>query len=153
MRRLHPTQPTSHALPGIPGATSLYFVGSRGGRLQAGRHHTLEARRHALDGPRRQCHPRSTLLSPQRTLRGLLGTPRGAEGRMTLSTFMSHTRPKQASGAAYSRRGIWHRSNRPGMTKAYPNAWFVPHWTSLYDLWCRANPPEQVSDQLTLWSM
>ena len=61
--------------------------------------------------------------------------------------------PKQASGAAYSRRGIWHRSNRPGMTKAYPNAWFVPHWTSLYDLWCRANPPEQVSDQLTLWSM
>src|SRR5437870_3359252 len=92
MRRLHPTQPTSHALPGIPGATSLYFVGSRGGRLQAGRHHTLEARRHALDGPRRQCHPRSTLLSPQRTLRGLLGTPRGAEGRMTLSTFMSHTR-------------------------------------------------------------
>ncbi len=61
--------------------------------------------------------------------------------------------PKQASGAAYSRRGIWHRSNRPGMTKAYPNAWFVPHWTSLYDLWCQANPPEQVSDQLTLWSM
>lgn len=58
--------------------------------------------------------------------------------------------PRQAAGTAYSRRGIWHRSNRPGMTKAYPNAWFVPHWTSFYDLWCRANPPEQVSDQLCL---
>ena len=58
--------------------------------------------------------------------------------------------PRQAAGTAYSRRGIWHRSNSPGMTKAYPNAWFDRHWTTLYDLWWQANPPEQVSDQLCL---
>ena len=58
--------------------------------------------------------------------------------------------PRQAAGTAYSRRGIWHRSNRPGMTKAYPNMWFATQWTSLYDLWCIANPPVEVSDQLDL---
>jgi len=58
--------------------------------------------------------------------------------------------PRQAAGAAYSRRGIWHRSNSPEMTKAYPNMWFATQWTSLYDLWCIANPPVEVSDQLRL---
>jgi RNA-directed DNA polymerase len=58
--------------------------------------------------------------------------------------------PRQAAGTAYSRRGIWHRSNRPGMIKAYPNAWFATQWTSLYDLWWIANPPVEVSDQLQL---
>jgi RNA-directed DNA polymerase len=58
--------------------------------------------------------------------------------------------PRQAAGTAYSRRGIWHRSNSPGMTKAYPNMWFATQWTSLYDLWCIANPPVEVSDQLRL---
>ena len=58
--------------------------------------------------------------------------------------------PAQAAGAAYSGRGVWHRSNRPGMTKAYPNAWFHTRLGSLYDRWRTANPLPQVPSQLEL---
>jgi len=58
--------------------------------------------------------------------------------------------PAQAAGVAYSGRGVWHRSNRPGMTKAYPNAWFHGQLGSLYDRWRVANPLPQVPSQLTL---
>jgi RNA-directed DNA polymerase len=58
--------------------------------------------------------------------------------------------PRQAAGTAYSRRGIWHRSNRRGINAAYPNAWFVTQWTSLYDRRLVANPPVEASDQLSL---
>ncbi|MFN7173047.1 MAG: group II intron reverse transcriptase/maturase [Fimbriimonadaceae bacterium] len=56
----------------------------------------------------------------------------------------------QAAGVAYYRRGIWSRSNRRGMTKAYPNAWFHGQIGSLYDRWRGANPPPQVPSQLRL---
>jgi group II intron reverse transcriptase/maturase len=58
--------------------------------------------------------------------------------------------PAQAAGVAYSGRGVWHRSNRPGMTKAYPNAWFHGQLGSLYDRWRVANPLPQVPSQLRL---
>jgi len=58
--------------------------------------------------------------------------------------------PRQAAGTAYSRRGIWHRSNRKGINVAYSNTWFATQWTPSYDLWCIANPPAEVSDQLSL---
>jgi RNA-directed DNA polymerase len=58
--------------------------------------------------------------------------------------------PAQAAGAAYSGRGVWHRSNRPGITKAYPNAWFHTRLGSLYDRWRTANPLPQVPSQLEL---
>jgi len=58
--------------------------------------------------------------------------------------------PAQAAGVAYSGKGVWHRSNRPGMTKAYPNAWFHGQLGSLYDRWRVANPLPQVPSQLTL---
>ena len=48
-----------------------------------------------------------------------------------------------AAGVAYSGRGVWHRSNRPGMTKAYPNHWFRGQLGSLYDRWHMANLPRQ----------
>ncbi len=48
----------------------------------------LQAVRHVPDGSQRQCHPGSTLLPIQRSLRRLLGGP---ECRLT-STFMSFTR-------------------------------------------------------------
>jgi RNA-directed DNA polymerase len=56
----------------------------------------------------------------------------------------------QAAGVAYSGRGVWHRSNRPGLTKAYPNEWFRGQLGSLYDRWRMANAPEQVPRQLSL---
>lgn len=58
--------------------------------------------------------------------------------------------PAQAAGVAYSARGVWHRSNRPGMTKAYPNVWFHGQLGSLYDRWRVGNPLPQVPSQLEL---
>jgi len=56
-----------------------------------------------------------------------------------------------AAGTAYSRRGAWHRSNRPGMTRAYPNQWFVGKLVSLRSEWLRHNPPRLASGQALLF--
>jgi len=56
---------------------------------------------------------------------------------------------KAAAGAAYCGRGAWHRSNRPGLTRAYPPSWFTGRFVSLKTRWEALNSP-QVSDQLTL---
>ena len=56
---------------------------------------------------------------------------------------------KAAAGAAYCGRGAWHRSNRPGLTRAYPPSWFAGRLTSLKTRWSELNPP-QASDQLLL---
>jgi group II intron reverse transcriptase/maturase len=49
--------------------------------------------------------------------------------------------------AAYCRRGPWNRSNRPGMTRAYPNAWFSERLISLWTEWHRLNPPARALGQ------
>lgn len=56
-----------------------------------------------------------------------------------------------ATGTAWSRRGIWHRSNRPGMTRAYPNVWFHERMVSLWAEWCRLHPAPLASGQLLLF--
>jgi len=56
---------------------------------------------------------------------------------------------RAATGTAWSRRGIWHRSNRPGMTRAYPNAWFRARWFSLSDAWLQLHAATLVSGQLS----
>ena len=56
----------------------------------------------------------------------------------------------QAAGVAYYRQGVWSRSNRRGMTRAYPNDWFHGQIGSLYDRWRVANPLPQVPSQLSL---
>lgn len=56
-----------------------------------------------------------------------------------------------ARATAYSRRGIWHQSNRSGMTAAYRNAWFRGRLVSLWSEWCRHNPPQLVSGQALLF--
>jgi RNA-directed DNA polymerase len=58
--------------------------------------------------------------------------------------------PQQAAGAAFSRRGVWHRSNRPGMTQAYSNTWFQRYLAPLEERWARWNPPTTISGQLCL---
>ena len=45
----------------------------------------------------------------------------------------------------WSRRGTWHRSNRPGMTRAYPNPWFRARMFSLSDAWLRLHAVQLVS--------
>ena len=56
-----------------------------------------------------------------------------------------------AAGTAFSRRGAWHRSNRPGMTRAYPNHWFAGKLVSLSTEWRRHNPPVLASGQTLLF--
>lgn len=56
---------------------------------------------------------------------------------------------KAAAGAAYCGRGAWNRSNRPGMTRAYPPSWFDGRLVSLKARWTELNSP-RASDQLTL---
>ena len=58
---------------------------------------------------------------------------------------------RAATGTAWSRRGTWHRSNRPGMTRAYPNPWFRARLFSLSDAWLRLHAVQLVSGQLSLF--
>ncbi len=60
---------------------------------------------------------------------------------------------KMASGTAYSRTGIWNRSNRPGIQRAYPNAWFAEWLLSLCAQWHALQPlSPRVSEQRMLFS-
>ena len=53
---------------------------------------------------------------------------------------------RMAAGTAFCRRGLWNRSNRPGIQRAYPNAWFAERLVSLQDRWSAFNaPPERAS--------
>jgi len=46
--------------------------------------------------------------------------------------------PRRASAAnAWSSRGVWHRSRRPGIERAYPNSWFHERMVSLSREWQR----------------
>jgi sulfopyruvate decarboxylase TPP-binding subunit len=57
---------------------------------------------------------------------------------------------KAAYGAAYSGRGSWFRSNHPGLTRAYPPAWFTGRLVSLATRWDELNLHVQASGQLVL---
>lgn len=56
---------------------------------------------------------------------------------------------KAASGCAYCGKGRWAKSNRPGMTRAYPPAWFAGRVVSLKTAWTNLNHPP-ASAQLLL---
>jgi RNA-directed DNA polymerase len=55
-----------------------------------------------------------------------------------------------AARTAYCRRGVWYRSNTPGMTVAYPNAWFHERLVSLESMWEELNPRPQLASGQTL---
>jgi RNA-directed DNA polymerase len=57
---------------------------------------------------------------------------------------------KAAAGAAFSGRGRWFRSNHPGVTRAYPPAWFNGRLISLAARWDELNHRVQASGQLLL---
>lgn len=54
-----------------------------------------------------------------------------------------------AASAAYCGRGVWNRSNRPALTRAYPPPWFQERMVALKERWRQLNLP-QASDQLAL---
>jgi len=62
-------------------------------------------------------------------------------------------KPKAAAGTAYSRRGVWNRSNRPGMTTAYRNHWFHDRLVSLASAWHRFHASRRVSGQTMLFDL
>ena len=57
---------------------------------------------------------------------------------------------RAAAGAAFAGRGRWARSNYPGMTRAYPPAWFTGKLVSLATRWDELNHHVQASGQLVL---
>lgn len=57
---------------------------------------------------------------------------------------------RAAKNTAWRSRGIWKRSNLPGMTLAYPNRWFKGRQVCFFDEWRRHNPVETASGQLLL---
>lgn len=59
---------------------------------------------------------------------------------------------RAAARAAWASCGPWPRSNRPGLTRAYPNAWFHARLVSLATEWHRHNPPAQASGQRLLFA-
>ena len=54
---------------------------------------------------------------------------------------------------AYSSRGVWHRSARYGMHKAYGLAWFAERLVSLWAEWRRLNAPRVASGQILLFDL
>jgi RNA-directed DNA polymerase len=60
---------------------------------------------------------------------------------------------RAAAGTAYSRRGIWRRSNYPGMTKAYPIRWFTERMVTLHLEWRQLNPPTLASGQQLMFDL
>lgn len=59
-----------------------------------------------------------------------------------------------ATHTAWCRRGTWYRSNTPGMTVAYRNAWFHKRLTSLVSTWEELNPrPKLASGQTLLFDL
>jgi RNA-directed DNA polymerase len=55
-----------------------------------------------------------------------------------------------ATHSAWCRRGVWYRSNTPGMTVAYRNAWFHERLVSLVSTWEALNPRPQLASGQTL---
>src|SRR5207249_3955321 len=86
---LYPAQRAPHALSRISRPRPVHLFGCGGGGLQGDGRDPAQACRHALESARRQCHHCPALLSPECSLRRLLGTPRAEEGRVTLTTLMS----------------------------------------------------------------
>jgi hypothetical protein len=60
-------------------------------------------------------------------------------------------RKQTAAGSAYRRCGLWRRSNLPGITQAYPNAWFEGRLVSLWAAWKQLHPDLPVSQQRLLF--
>jgi RNA-directed DNA polymerase len=61
-----------------------------------------------------------------------------------------HVSWQAAARTAFRSVGPWKKSNLPGMTKAYPNAWFRPRLVSAWTRWQELNPPAPASGQYSL---
>jgi RNA-directed DNA polymerase len=82
----------------------------------------------------------------RRRLRMIILRQKGKRARYLYRHLKARGVPEgMARRAAFCHRGPWNRSNRPGLTRAYPNAWFDEKLVSLWSAWHRFNPPARVS--------
>ena len=58
--------------------------------------------------------------------------------------------PLTPAAEVFCRRGVWYRSHTPGITVAYPNAWFHERLVSLASTWEALNPRPQLASGQTL---
>jgi len=58
-----------------------------------------------------------------------------------------------AARTAFRSRGPWKKSNPPGMTRAYPNAWFHQRLVSTWTRWQELNRPAPASGQAALFAL
>ena len=87
----------------------------------------------------------------RRRLRAIIIHQKGRRPRYLYRHLRACEVPEGAAArTAYSRRGLWCRSNLPGITRAYKNAWFSGRLTSLWNEWFRLNPPTPVSNEQLL---
>ncbi len=73
-----------------------------------------------------------------------------------LSRHLQHrgASTRAATHTAWCRRGTWYRSNTPGMTVPYRNAWFHERLVSLASTWEELNPrPKLASGQTLLFDL
>ncbi len=58
-----------------------------------------------------------------------------------------------AARTAFRSRGPWKKSNLPGMTRGYPNAWFHGRLVSTWTRWKELNRPAPASGQMALFAL
>ena len=85
----------------------------------------------------------------RRRLRAILVTQRKRPRFLFRHLLSKGVSRKAAAGCAFCGKGRWVKSNRPGMTKAYPPAWFAGRVVSLKTAWHELHQPP-ASAQLSL---
>lgn len=107
--------------------------------------------RHCTEAALRSFHTQDAHI--RRRIRAILLRHKGRRPRFLYKHLRARgVKVRTAANAAWSSRGYWRRSNLPGMTHAYPNAWFHDRLVSLVSEWQRHNPPAQASGQQLLFA-
>ncbi len=90
----------------------------------------------------------------RRRIRAIIATQKGKRPRFLYRHLLSRgVSPGAAGATTWSNRGPWKQSNLPGMTRAYPNAWFRKRLKSLELSWLQVQPKVTDSGQVCLPGM
>ncbi len=86
----------------------------------------------------------------RRRIRAIIVRQRGRPRYLYRHLVKRGVSRKTAARTAWRSCGIWKKSNLPGVTRAYGNAWFHERLVSLWTSWQNAHPPVTVSGQVFL---
>ena len=84
----------------------------------------------------------------RRRMRAIIVRQRGRQRYLYRHLVSRGVSRRAAARTAWRSCGTWKKSNLPGMTRAYGNAWFHARLVGLWQRWYQANPPATVSGQL-----